>query len=61
MLEFKSITPDADMEAALAAALAQIETRRYVADMRAAGVADILEFGIVLQGKTIRVKPRSGD
>ena len=49
------------MEAALAAALTQIETRRYVADMRAAGVADILEFGIVLQGKTIRVKPRSGD
>ncbi len=38
---------------------AQIEARQYAADLRSAGVTDILELAIVLQGKTIRVQPRS--
>ena len=59
VLEFKSIAPDADLDSALADALDQIEMRRYAADLRAAGVIDILELAIVLQGKTIRVKTRS--
>ena len=59
VLEFKSIAPDADLDAALADALDQIETRRYAADLRTAGVADVLELAIVLQGKTIRVEERS--
>ena len=59
VLEFKSIPPSADMDAALADALDQIEARQYAADLRSAGVTDILELAIVLQGKTIRVQPRS--
>ena len=59
VLEFKSIPPDADLDVALGDALDQIEARRYVAGLRTAGVADILELAIVLQGKAIRVKARS--
>jgi len=59
VIEFKSIPPDGDIEEAIADALNQIETQRYTADLRAAGVADVLELAIVLRGKTVRVQPRS--
>ena len=61
VIGLKSISPDADVDAALADALEQIETRRYGGGLRAVGVSDVLELAIVLQGKTIRVRPRSGN
>ena len=47
---------DADLDALAADARAQIETKRYEADLRAQGVADVLKFGLAFRGKRIALK-----
>ncbi len=58
VIEFKSVAESADAESALAAALAQIETRDYAAPLRAAGVRDehLRKLAVVLAGKRIHVR-----
>ena len=56
VIEFKAIETEADVEQALAAALAQVEEKQYAAGLEADGVKDISRLGIVLQGKTVKVR-----
>jgi hypothetical protein len=39
-------------------ALAQIDEKRYDAEMKEAGIQDILKFGIAFSGKTVSVKTK---
>ncbi len=56
IIELKSLRPDEDFDTALAAALAQIEERQYEAQMREAGVHEVVKLAIAVQGKTVRVR-----
>jgi hypothetical protein len=57
VIEFKSLKPGEDLEAAVAAALAQIETKAYGARLREAGTApeNIRALAVVVRGKEVRV------
>jgi hypothetical protein len=57
VIEFKSLQPGENLEAAAAAALEQIETKKYAAQLREAGTApeNIRKLAVVVRGKEVRV------
>jgi hypothetical protein len=63
IIELKSLDPhrDASPEAALDAALAQIEARAYAAELRARGARPIHCYAAVFDGKRAYVRVRPGD
>ncbi len=56
ILEFKKVYEDKTPEDTLEEALKQIETRQYEAELKAAGVVDILKLAVAFQGKKLWIK-----
>ena len=55
VMEFKRLGENESMEEQLQAALAQIKEKQYPATLRAEGCNDVLELGIVFDGKRLQV------
>ena len=58
VMEFKRLGENESMEEQLQAALAQIKEKQYPATLRAEGCNDVLELGIVFDGKRLEVRDR---
>nr|VFK49522.1 MAG: PD-(D/E)XK nuclease superfamily protein [Candidatus Kentron sp. SD] len=58
VMEFKRLGEKESMEEQLTKALAQIEEKQYAATLRAEGCEDVLELGIVFDGKRLEVRER---
>nr|VFJ42482.1 MAG: PD-(D/E)XK nuclease superfamily protein [Candidatus Kentron sp. DK] len=58
VMEFKRLGGNEEMEAQLQAALAQIEEKQYAAALRGEGCGEVLELGIVFDGKRLEVRER---
>ncbi|MBI4601274.1 MAG: PD-(D/E)XK nuclease domain-containing protein, partial [Planctomycetes bacterium] len=54
-LELKVLKPSETVEGALAAALEQVRSKKYVAELRAAGAAPVVELAAVFDRKSVRV------
>ena len=60
LFELKSSKQDAnDLENIAAGALKQIRDKRYDAEMKSAGVNEIISIGIAFRGKEVAVKSES--
>ena len=55
VMEFKRLGEGEQMEEQLTAALEQIEKKQYAATLRAEGCGEVLELGIVFDGKRLQV------
>nr|VFK67626.1 MAG: PD-(D/E)XK nuclease superfamily protein [Candidatus Kentron sp. UNK]VFK72855.1 MAG: PD-(D/E)XK nuclease superfamily protein [Candidatus Kentron sp. UNK] len=55
VMEFKRLGEKEEMAAQLTAALEQIEKKQYVATLRGEGCGEVLELGIVFDGKRLQV------
>ena len=58
VMEFKRLEKGEEMEEQLTAALAQIREKQYPATLRAEGCGEVLELGIVFDGKQLMVRER---
>nr|VFK49542.1 MAG: PD-(D/E)XK nuclease superfamily protein [Candidatus Kentron sp. SD] len=58
VMEFKRLGEKESMEEQLTKALVQIEEKQYAATLRAEGCEDVLELGIVFDGKRLEVRER---
>ncbi len=61
VIEFKKVDDEEneDLEKAACIAIAQIEEKKYVAELNSRGIARTLTLGIAFQGKQILVKQGS--
>ncbi len=56
IIEFKKARRNENLDQAVTAALAQIETKDYACELLVLGCEDILKIGIAFQGKKVRIR-----
>ena len=56
IIEFKRIDPDEDSDDVLTDALKQIDNKKYDAELKAAGIRDVLKIAVGFRGKAVYLK-----